>query len=212
MSESAKPKGNQTVRKCMSCSAFATNDTARCDSCRAKHSKSTLATYHKRREMGLCRYCDLSPVDNGVYCGEHLEIQRERDRQRNGYRRDLRREKRRRALEMYGGVCQECGAGSECRLELHHIDKTGPQERATRNGKNGGGHRLHERLCRDGVDPNIQLLCVSCHIRQHPEKPPPPREYHPQGLHRPGTAVLPCATSPRSAGERLRNWRRSISV
>jgi hypothetical protein len=148
---------------CTQCGAPATHGTVRCDACRAKHSKQTLASYHERREDGTCRYCENQAADDKHLCEECFEKARAYDNSRSSHRTNHRRQLRQDALDMYGRSCNWCGADDSNRLEFHHLDGSGHVERATRTGKNAGGHRLHERLRREGRDSNIVLLCMKCH-------------------------------------------------
>jgi hypothetical protein len=167
MSNNSTYYNRKAAGLCPFCAKPATRGTIRCDECREKHSQATLAKYHKTKSAGICRYCASPAVEGKHLCESHFEEARKYDNERKEYKRLHRRQLRADALEMYGNSCQDCGVTPPKRLELHHVDGSGRIERTTRTGKNAGGHRLHERLRREGRDPNIVLLCLNCHRNHH---------------------------------------------
>lgn len=65
------------------------------------------------------------------------------------------------ALGLYGGKCENCGAISN--LQFHHIYMDGEEER-----KSGYTHKkLYRVLANHGKREDINLLCASCHTKLH---------------------------------------------
>lgn len=162
------------MKTCNMCSRPATQGArggwSYCDEHREYMRVYTNQRYHRLKAEGKCRSCQgpLNDEKSTQYCAECAPVWRETRRTpaarkaTNRYRQHIRTK----ALSLYGNVCAECGAAVG-RLELHHVDQAGKEERASEAGKNVGSYHTQRRVVLHGKDPNLTLLCVRCHRAQH---------------------------------------------
>lgn len=77
------------------------------------------------------------------------------------------------AITAYGGRCARCGEECWDLLEFHHRDGGGNMDRAALFGHghaSPGGWNYCLKLKQAGWPEKIQLLCKTCHDKEHPER------------------------------------------
>ena len=135
--------------------------TLRCEACREKHAQRSKNRYHERSK-DACWRCGSPLTQERVgmtLCDECTSRYVADGRE---YRKEYVEQLRADVVAMYGGVCQTCGQTRRW-MDFHHVDGSGDAERTSATGAQRGSLPTLFRLRRDGVDPNIQLLCRACH-------------------------------------------------
>lgn len=128
-----------------------------CQECIDNLSANSSAHYHRRKEEGLCRFCNKPPeVDGGSLCAYHRTKYAE-------YRFQVKLE----AFEHYGNAeCAKCGCDNLDILEIDHVGGGGGKHRRELNME-GGGYQFYLWLKREGYPKGFQVLCPSCNRQAH---------------------------------------------
>lgn len=141
--------------QCVACSNDAKDGCTLCQGCIDARSAVSSEHYRRRKDAGLCLYCESKPLKDYAVCKYHLEQQREQ-------RRRLKLD----ALNAYGGPqCVTCSCDNVDILEIDHIDGGGRKHREMEEIE--GGTAFYQWLKNNEYPLGFRVLCPSCNKQAH---------------------------------------------
>lgn len=120
--------------------------------------KTTNPFFVKRRELGLCAYCDNPIYKNGVCCIVCRKRINERVKKSNMSVRDE-------VYKHYGNICACCGETESKFLSIDHVNNDGAKHRKeiwTSASRRSSGSHLYRWIIKNNYPDGFQLLCMNC--------------------------------------------------
>ena len=125
--------------------------------------RTTNPYYVKRRELGLCAYCDSPAYKDRVCCESCQKERNELSIIRNSIARDA-------LYKHYGNKCACCGETESMFLSIDHINNDGAKHRKelwTLASRRSSGTHLYKWIIKNNYPANFQLLCMNCNTGKH---------------------------------------------